>query len=285
MREKYLKWILLAPALIIIASLVFYPLVYALKASFFLYRYGKPVQFVGFKNYLELFSNKLFYNSLKNTGIYVSVAVTVEFALGLFLALLMNRELGRFRKVVRAALTIPMFISPVVVGIIWRMMYNPQYGLFNWFLGTRGFAPTGNQTFAIFFVIIADIWQWTPFMYIIFLAAMQSVPPEILEASLIDGANPRQQLFKVILPSIAYAMVIAFTLRFMDATKALDIIYTLTFGGPGGATETAGYMIFRNAFNDIKIGTATAYSWMFTILIGTIISFFMGWFNRRFEIV
>jgi len=79
--------------------------------------------------------------------------------------------------------------------------------------------------------------------------------------------------------------VIAFTLRFMDATKALDIIYTLTFGGPGAATETAGFMIFRNAFNDIKIGTATAYSWLFTVLIGVIISFFMGWFNRRFEIV
>jgi multiple sugar transport system permease protein len=285
MREKYLKWVLLAPALLIIASLVFYPLVYALRASFFLYRYGKPVQFVGFKNYLELFSNQLFYNSLKNTGIYVSVAVSVEFALGLFLALLMNGELGRFRKVVRAALTVPMFISPVVVGIIRRLMYNPQYGLFNWFLGTQGFAPTGSQKFAIFFVILADIRQWTPFMYIIFLAALQSVPPEILEASLIDGANPRQQLFRVIMPSISYAMVIDFTLRFMDATKALDVIYTLTFGGPGGATETSGFMIFRNAFNDIKIGTATAYSWMFTSLIGVIISFFMGWLNRRFEIV
>ena len=285
MREKYLKWVLLAPALIIIASLVFYPLVYALRTSLFLFRYGKPVQFVGLKNYAELFANKLFYNSLKNTGIYVSVAVTVEFVLGMFLALLMNRELGRFRKIVRAALTIPMFVSPIVVGIIWRMMYNPQYGLFNWFLGTRGFAPTGNQHLAIFFVILADVWMWTPFMYIIFLAALQSVPPEILEASLIDGANPRQQLFRVIMPSIAYAMVIAFTLRFMDATKALDIIYTLTFGGPGAATETAGFMIFRNAFNDIKIGTATAYSWLFTVLIGVIISFFMGWFNRRFEIV
>ena len=285
MKDKYLKWILLAPALIIIISLVIYPLIYALRASFFLYRYGKPVEFVGFNNYVELFHNKLFFNSLKNTGIYVAFAVSIEFIGGLILALIMNRELGKFRGIVRAALTIPMFISPIVVGIIWRMMYNPQYGLFNWFLGTRGFAPTGDQRYAIFFVILADIWQWTPFMYIIFLAALQSVPADIMEASLIDGANRRQQLFRIIMPSISYALVIAFTLRFMDATKALDIIYTLTFGGPGAATETAGFMIFRNAFNDIRIGTATAYSWLFTIMIGVIITFFMGWFNRRFEIV
>jgi multiple sugar transport system permease protein len=285
MKEKYLKWILIIPALIIIVSLVIYPLIYALRASLFLYRYGKPVEFVGLNNYLELFRNKLFYNSLRNTGIYVALAVSVEFILGLILALIMNRELGKFRGIVRAALTIPMFISPIVVGIIWRMMYNPHYGLFNYFLGIRGFAPTGNEKYALFFVVLADIWQWTPFMYIIILAALQSVPPEIMEASLIDGANRRQQLFRIIMPSISYALVIAFTLRFMDATKALDIIYTLTFGGPGAATETAGFMIFRNAFNDIRIGTATAYSWMFTVMIGIFITFFMGWFNRRFEIV
>jgi len=285
MKEKYLKWILLVPALIIIVSLIIYPLIYALRASFFLYRYGKPVEFVGLKNYAELFANPLFYNSLRNTGLYVVCAVAVEFVLGLILALIMNRELGRFRGIVRAALTIPMFVSPIVVGVIWRMMYNPQYGLFNWFLGTRGFAPTGSENFAIFFVILADIWQWTPFMYIIFLAALQSVPTEILEASLIDGASRKQQLFRIIMPSISYALVIAFTLRFMDATKALDIIYTLTYGGPGVATETAGFMIFRNAFNDIRIGTATAYSWLFTVMIGVIMTLFMGWFSRRFEIV
>ncbi len=285
MKEKYLKWVLLAPALIIIVSLIIYPLFYALRASLFLYRYGKPVEFVGLKNYAELFANKLFYNSLRNTGIYVVCAVAVEFVLGLILALIMNRELGRFRGIVRAALTIPMFISPIVVGVIWRMMYNPQYGLFNWFLGLRGFAPTGSENYAIFFVVLADIWQWTPFMYIIFLAALQSVPTEILEASLIDGANRKQQLFRIVMPSISYALVIAFTLRFMDATKALDIIYTLTFGGPGVATETAGLMIFRNAFNDIRIGTAAAYSWLFTIMIGVIMTLFMGWFSRRFEIV
>lgn len=285
MKEKYLKWILLAPALIIIISLVIYPLFYALRGSFFLYRYGKPMNFVGFNNYLELFKNPLFYNSLKNTGIYVGVAVPVELILGLVLALIMNRKLGNFRGIVRAALTIPMFIAPIVVGIIWRMIYNPQYGLFNWVLGTRGFAPTGGVKYAIFFVVLADIWQWTPFMYIIILAALQSVPRDVIEASLIDGANRRQQLFRIIMPTISYALVIAFTLRFMEATKALDIIYTMTMGGPGGATETASYMIFRNAFNDLRIGTATAYSWMVTIIIGGFIAFFIGWFNRRFEIV
>jgi multiple sugar transport system permease protein len=214
----------------------------------------------------------------------VAVAVAAEFILGLLLALIMNREIRGFSRGVRAALTIPMFVAPVVVGIIWRMIYNPQYGLFNWIFGTRNFAPTGGNH-ALFFVILADVWQWTPFMYIIILAALQSVSPELIEASIIDGAGQWQRTLRIVLPSISAALVIAFTLRFMEATKALDIIYTLTFGGPGGATETVGFKIFRLAFNDIRIGTASAFSWLYTIIISIILSFFMSWMNRRFEIV
>jgi multiple sugar transport system permease protein len=219
-----------------------------------------------------------------NTAIYVAIAVSAELVLGLALALLMNREIRGFSKPVRAALTIPMFIAPIVVGIVWRMIYNPQYGLFNWILGTRDFAPTGGDH-ALYFVILADIWQWTPFMYIILLAALQSVSRELIEAALIDGAGAWQRLYRIVLPSISSALVIAFTLRFMEATKALDIIYTLTFGGPGSDTETVGFMIFRLAFNDVRIGTATAFAWLYAIAIGIVLSFFMSWMNRRFEIV
>ena len=284
MKEKRLKWVLVAPALTMIIALIIFPLIYALRASLYLFRYGKAVQFVGLQNFVELFKNPLVLNAVTNTAIYTVIAVSAEFLLGLLLALLMNREIRGFSRPVRAALTIPMFVAPIVVGIIWRMIYNPQYGLFDWIFGIRNFAPTGGDH-ALYFVILADVWQWTPFMYIIILAALQSVSPELIEASIIDGAGQWQRTLRIILPSISAALVIAFTLRFMDATKALDIIYTLTFGGPGAATETVGFMIFRLAFNDIRIGTATAFSWLYTILISIILSFFMSWLNRRYEIV
>ncbi|MGA2765042.1 MAG: sugar ABC transporter permease [Spirochaetia bacterium] len=284
MKEKQLKWVLVAPALTMIVALIIFPLIYALRAALYLYRYGKPFQFVGLRNFVELFQNPLVLNAVINTVIYVAIAVTAELALGLLLALIMNREIRGFSRPVRAALTIPMFIAPVVVGIIWRMMYNPQYGLFDWLLGIRNFAATGGNH-ALYFVALADIWQWTPFMYIIILAALQSVSPELIEASIIDGASQWQRTTRIILPSISAALVIAFTLRFMEATKALDIIYTLTFGGPGTDTETVGFMIFRLAFNDIRVGTSTAFALLYTIIISVVLGFFMNWLNRRYEIV
>ncbi|MDI9595486.1 MAG: sugar ABC transporter permease [Atribacterota bacterium] len=284
MIEKRLKYYLILPALIIFLGLAIYPLFFALRGSFFIWRYGMPAQFVGLKNYIDLFKSSFAWNALQNTIIYVVLAVFLELIIGLVLAVLMNRELGFFRPVVRTALTIPMFVSPIVVGIIWRMIYNPHYGLFNWLLGTQGFAPTGNE-YALFFVVLADVWQWTPFMYVIILAALQSIPPEILEAGEIDGTTGWQKFIHITLPSISYAIVIALTLRFMDATKALDLIYTLTYGGPGGGTETIGFLIFRTAFNDLNIGSATSFAIIFTVVMGILITRFLGWLNRRFEIV
>ena len=192
MKEKQLKWVLVAPALTMIVALIIFPLIYALRAALYLYRYGKPFQFVGLRNFVELFQNPLVLNAVINTVIYVAIAVTAELVLGLLLALIMNREIRGFSRPVRAALTIPMFIAPVVVGIIWRMMYNPQYGLFDWLLGIRNFAATGGNH-ALYFVALADVWQWTPFMYIIILASLQSVSPELIEASIIDGASQWQR--------------------------------------------------------------------------------------------
>lgn len=285
MKEKYLKALLVLPALILFVGIGIYPLIFALRSSLYMWNYGAVSKFVGLGNYLELFKSDFFYNSLKNTSIYVVVAVSFEFIIGLVLALFTNHKLGKFRSTIRTAITIPMLVSPVVVGILWRMIYNPHYGLFNWVMGTQGFAPTGSIIYSIFFVALADIWQWTPFMYIIFLAALQSVPKDITEAASVDGANYWQNLFHITLPSISYAMIIAFILRFMDTTKALDIIYTLTMGGPGISTETIGYFIFRKAFNDFNIGFATAYAVLFAIILGVIITTFLKWLNRRFNVV
>jgi multiple sugar transport system permease protein len=282
---KYKKFALIVPTLVVFVSMMIYPLFYSLKASFCHWNQGISGSFVGFQNYIKLFKSDFFYISLKNTGIFVAVSLLFEFIIGLILALLANRELGKVRPVIRTLIIIPMFISPVAVGIIWRMIYNSQYGIFDWVFGIRGFAPTGNALYAIFFVALVDIWQWTPWVFIIILAALQTIPKEIEEASLVDGANYFQRLFYITLPSISYSIIIVLTLRFMSVTKTLDKIYTLTYGGPGASTETIGFLIFRKAFEEFDIGFATAYSWVYTIIIGIIITIYLRWLNRRFNIV
>ena len=253
MKEKQLKWVLVLPALMLIVALIVFPLIYALRASLFVYRYGKPVEFVGLKNFVELFQNRLGHERGDQHRDLRRHRGDGGVDPGTRACAADEPRNPRIQQAVRAALTIPMFVAPIVVGIVWRMIYNPQYGLFNWILGTRDFAPTGGNH-ALYFVILADIWQWTPFMYIILLAALQSVSPELIEAALIDGAGAWQRMFRIVLPSISAALVIAFTLRFMEATKALDIIYTLTFGGPGSDTETVGFMIFGSRSTTCGLG-------------------------------
>lgn len=282
---KYKKFGLIVPSLVVFVSMIIYPLFYSLKASFYHWNQGISDRFVGFQNYINLFKSEFFYISLKNTGIFVAVSILFEFIIGLILALLANRELGKVRPVIRTLIIIPMFISPIAVGIIWRMIYNSQYGIFDWVLGIRGFSPTGNAAYAIFFVALVDIWQWTPWVFIIILASLQTIPKEIEEASLVDGANYFQRFFHITLPSISYSIIIVLTLRFMSLTKTLDKIYTLTYGGPGSSTETIGFLIFRKAFEEFDIGFATAYSWVYTIIIGIIITIYLRWLNRRFNIV
>ena len=265
MKEKQLKWVLVLPALALIIALIIFPLIYALRASLYLFRYGKAVEFIGLKNFVDLFRNPLAWNAVLNTIIYVAIAVAAEFLLGLALALLTNREIRGFSRPVRAALTIPMFVAPVVVGIIWRMIYNAQYGLFNWVLGTRNFAPTGGNH-ALFFVILTDIWQWTPFMFIVLLAALEGQSVELLEAARVDGANRWQAFWHITFPQILPVSTTLFLIRMIEAFKIVDLPYVLTNGGPGTATESMTLQAYIS-WRSLDLGGSAAIAYLLLFLV------------------
>lgn len=283
--DALLKYVLVAPAMILLLGTVIYPFIYTLQTSVFRWDMGVFREFVGLKYYAELFGNEGFYNSFKNTWFLVIAAVGLEFVLGLAIALLLNHEIGRVRSLFRALLLIPMFTAPVVTGIVWRMLLNPQFGPVQWALGVRGWAPTGTTEWALWTVVWADVWQWTPFMFIIFLAALQMVPLDLIDAAKADGANAWQRLRYITLPQISYALVIATLLRLMDALKIFDVIYTLTQGGPGRDSEDATFLIFRWAFNDLRISLAAAYSWVMVIVISIIVTIFINQVQKRYRLL
>lgn len=279
------KYLFLIPTLLILIPIVVYPLFYSLAGSFRFFKHGIPVKWIGSENYKVLFTDSLFYSSLRNTLIFVIFAVLFEFLLGFILANLVHRiKYQRFEQFLRSGFLIPIFIAPVVIGVIWRMLLNPQYGVFNYFLGLYEFSFTGSTTFALPTLIFVDIWQWTPFMFIIFLASIKTINIELEEAALVDGASTIAIIRYIYIPHLVYPMVVAVLLRIMDALKVFDTIYTLTFGGPGSATFTTNFTIWRWAFYELKIGKAASYSWIIVIILTIVFTVFLNYINRRFEI-
>jgi multiple sugar transport system permease protein len=279
------EYLFLAPAMIILIGLVVFPMIWALRSSLFNFQYGKATDFVGLSNYWILLKSSLFWDSLRVTTVLTVGSVAAEFVLGFALALLLSEELGRLRGVFRALIMIPMFIAPIVVGIIWRMMFNPQYGVIDYIFHAQGFSWTGSTTWAIPSLIVADVWEWTPFMFVILLASIEAMPLEQMDAAVVDGCNYLQKVRYIILPSIKMGIVVAVLLRLMDAIKMFDSIWTLTWGGPGRTTESATYSIYRYAFNDFRMGIATAFSWIFVILLTIFVTIFLRQVSRRFNIL
>src|SRR5918911_644067 len=271
-RERALPYLLVAPTVAVLLALSIYPLIYAVKVS--LQAESDTGVRWTFQNFARLVSDRFFFSALAHTLVYAIIALTVEFLLGLGLAVLLNRSL-RGRNFFRAALLVPMMLPTVVVGVIWRLMLNPNFGAVNGTLkgfgiNTESLAWTARPTLAFASVILVDIWQWTPFMFFILLAGLQAIPEEPYEAALIDGSSPWQTFRHVTLPLLKPAILIALLLRTMDLLRVFDQIFILTEGGPGSATETISLYIYRTAFRFGDFGYATAISFVLLILTNII---------------
>lgn len=254
------RYILLAPALVALAAVAGYPLFYGIRASFTKYRYGRDVGSAGFDNYDSVFRDSLFWQALGTTAKYVVLAVVLETLLGLGLALLLSREL-RFGGVLRVGLIIPMTIAPVVVGIIWRLMYASDVGVVNPLFEMFGLAPPDvltKPTSAFLGVVLVDVWEWTPLLFLIILAGLQSLPQEPIEAARVDGAGRLRTFFDHTLPLLAPVLVVAVVLRVIDAVGTFDQIYVLTKGGPGTATQLISEYSYNTAFQFTQYGEAMA---------------------------
>ena len=272
----------MAPAVVIMFMALIYPLGYMIWGSF---RDWDPSQtigeaeFVGLKNYVTLWNDPNFHESLWVTLRFAFFCVTIEMVIGVGLALLLDRNI-RGMSILRTMFILPMMIAPVVVGLMWRYMYHPTVGTFNRFLDDLGLPKIDwlGQN-ALTSVIIADIWQWTPFIFILALAALQSLPRSALEAARIDGATPWQQIWHIKLPLMMPVLIVTGLLRLIDAFKVLEVILVLTEGGPGLSTEILALRISRTATEFRELGEAAAMSnYLLIILMLLTVSMFA--FNK-----
>ena len=269
MRVKWLPWALVAPTVVFASAMTVLPLAYSIQASLQEFRLGKRPVFVGLQNFRSLLADGNFHSSLATTLVYSVVATGSEFVLGLALALLLKEEFP-FHRLIRSSLIVPMVIAPVVVGIIWRLLYNADIGLFSFgvqLLTGKNLSVLSSTVLALPALILVDIWEWTPFMFLILLAGIQSLPQEPFEAARVDGAGPWNVFIHLTLPMLRPVIAVAILIRALDAFTVFDQVFVLTQGGPGTATEVATLMIYKTAFRFSQYGYGAAMAIAVLVLV------------------
>jgi multiple sugar transport system permease protein len=255
-----LPYLLLAPAVLIALAVLLYPLWDGVRASLFFYRYGRPLRQVGLDNYLLLWTDAQFLNSLWVTVRFVALSVAIETVLGLALALFCLREFRGIRFL-RTVLIVPMVITPVVVAIVFRLIYASDAGMITVLSEALGGQPIeilGHPTRAFLGLVALDVWEWTPLMFLILLAGLQSLPVEPLEAARVDGAGPWRTFVDHTLPMLRPVLAVAIVLRTIDAFGTFDQVFVLTRGGPGEATRLLSIFGYDTAFKFQETGYAAA---------------------------
>ncbi len=251
---------LLVPALLALAAVSLYPIFYGVRASLHKYRYGLDMGSAGKQNYVDVFHDPVFWQAMKTTGKFVVIAVPIETLLGLLLALLVAREI-RFGSWIRVALILPMTIAPVVVGVIWRLMYASDIGIVNPLFNRLGLGTPdllAHYNGAFFGLVAVDVWEWTPLLFLILLAGLNSLPQDPIEAAQVDGATRLQTFFHHTLPLLMPILLVAVTLRTIDAVGTFDQIFVLTGGGPGTSTQLISIYSYNTAFLFTQYGQAMA---------------------------
>jgi len=282
-RKKIEPFFYLLPAFIVMATITVYPFIYNVLLSFHEWNLTtfRGKHFVGGQNYLGIFRNPDVWNSLRVTGIYVVTCVGFEFILGLAIAFLIHSEF-RGKAAVRGLLLFPMIMCPVIAGLIWRWIFNAEWGLANYMvnlIGLSGKPWLVKPRLALFSVILADIWQWTPFIVLIVLAGLQAIPEELIEASEVDGASWWQIQRHISLPTLKPVLLIGLLLRTMDGLRFVDKIFVMTYGGPGSATSVFGFFAYIRGFKFFQMGRTAALS----IILLAIIIFLANVFIRLFR--
>jgi multiple sugar transport system permease protein len=267
--ERALPYLLLAPAILLLFALVVYPLFYGVRESFLGYRYGHSIGSVGLQNYKDLYSDPYFRQALWVTVKFVFLAVALETVLGLGLALLAARELPLVRFA-RLMLIIPMIITPIVVGIVFRLIYASDTGLLTIISEKLGGGPVlilDKPTTAFLGLVFLDVWEWTPLMFLIMLAGIQSLPVEPFEAARVDGAGSWRTFLDHTLPMLRPIIAVAVALRTIDAFTTFDQVFVLTGGGPGTATQLISIYGYNTAFKFTQYGYAAAMMIVVAVLV------------------
>jgi multiple sugar transport system permease protein len=285
-REDNTKYVFLLPAVVWILVFTIFPLLYAIYTSFFSFRYGKINQFVGLDNYGRLFTDANLHGALWITLTFVAVTVTVEMLLGFGLAHVFSREIYG-KNVWRAIMTLPLFATPVAVGFLGITMFYETNGPINSLITALGAPPPpwlSNPTWAPIAVMLIDIWQWTPFVFLVALAGLQGLPEDIYEAARVDGSSGFQLFRHITLPLMAPILWLILLLRLVEAFKVFDIPASLTLGGPGRATEVYSLFTYRTALRFFDHGYAAAQGFLLLIIVSIVISLLFGRIRDLYEV-
>ena len=258
-----------APSLALIALVIVFPLAYSFYLSLqnFDLSVGSEYEFIGGKNYVEaLFKDQRFLGSVWNTAVIIAPSLAVELLLGLGIALLLSRAV-RGRPIITALLAIPAMVSPVMAAMAWRMMFGVKFGAINNLGRQLGLLDVYFDWFAtpwlsIVSVVLVEVWHNTPFMMLVLLAGIQSIPQELYDAARADGATPWQRFWSITLPLLKFTMVVGVMIRLIDLTKLFGLIFVLTYGGPGSSTETVAFDTYLVGFKDFRMSYAAALSYV-----------------------
>src|SRR5688572_27772564 len=288
-RKRWEPFAFASPSLALIALVIIFPLAYSFWLSFrnFDLSVGPDSDFVGGANYVEaLFRDSRFINSIWNTAIIIGPSLVLELLVGLGLALLLSR-VGRGRPIITALLAIPAMVSPVMAAMAWRMMFGVKYGAINNLGRQTGLLDVYFDWFSTPFlsivtIVLVEVWHNTPFMMLVLLAGLQSIPQELYESARVDGASAWQTFWAITLPLLKFTMVVGIMIRMIDLTKLFGLIFVLTYGGPGGATETVAFTTYLVGFNDFRMSYASALAYLIVggVLVLTLV--FM-WVQRYRE--
>lgn len=283
--DDTLKRLFLWPTLALLITFNIFPLLYSLILSFTDYSAiaNQPPRFIGLQNYREILNSEQLWIYFRTTGLYVLLSVSLQTLVGFGMALLL-RERFWGSGLVTTLILIPMMLSPVVVGLFWKLIFNPSYGIFNYLLGYRSAvgAPDwlSSPRLALWAVVIVDVWMWSPYVMLLCLAGLKAIPDYLYEAAEIDRAGAWFRFRRVTLPLVAPLLLIAILFRTIEAFKTFDLVMGLTGGGPGDATELVAVNLYRIAFPQWQTGKASALAYIVLVIIIGISNIYIKYLNR-----
>ncbi len=275
-KDLRLAVFLILPASLAIFVVMIVPLVFALVASTFQYSLGQEdaAVFLFFDNYIKFFSDPVALKSLLNTVLFTVMSLTLCIVIGVGMSVLLKSLAPRTGNVLRAIFAMPLLISPIIVSLIWRYMYDPTYGLIYYVLGLVGLQDFGGLTSAstaLFSIVLTDVWHAVPFIILVTSAGLAVIPEELYEAARIDGAGALRTLFSVTLPLLTKTLVVLILIRGTDAFRVFDLIYGLTGGGPANSTSSLSIYAYKQAYENNQMGYAMAVA--IITLVGLVILF------------
>lgn len=271
----------LTPAFLVLLIVNAAPIIYTIKTSLDNYHLPFPQRraFIGFENYVNIFNDARFWNSLGHTLTYVAVCITIQVVLGTFIAVLLSQQ-KRGVGFIRGVLLLPIVITPIAVAFLWRLMFSPSLGLLNYLLGFLGLGPFEwiySPAQALPSLILVDVWQRTPELVLIIFTGLLAIPDELIEAAKVDGATPWQLFWRVKLPLLKPFLMVALLFRVIDLAKVFDVIYILTGGGPGISTETLAIYTYTTGFSFLRMGYSSALGLILFALIVALSLIIIKW--------